>query len=284
MKHFFFVDDSGSNQWETPYSRSFVDSPPERSEENLNFWRRNYFVLAGIHLSQDRAKVLNRSINDKKKEVFGTKHIEIKSDWLRNPEKRKKYYLDAHHTDKQTLKQFIDNFWYPLFNPENVIVQAFVLDKRYFASKRNTNTPLSLLTQMIFDRLVKYPVDECIVIFDQMESDIRSIKNAHGEMLQVSKQEINPSPFFGQYSHSEIKFEKSSNSNFLQLADTAAYNIFRQFVDHGDEWENPKGTTLNTYPYFKRIEDCIYCNEAGLIAGFGIVKFPDLKKVRWAKK
>jgi len=43
-KHFLFVDDSGSKDWETPYSREFINSPPVRNEQNLNFWRRNYFI------------------------------------------------------------------------------------------------------------------------------------------------------------------------------------------------------------------------------------------------
>ena len=88
--NFLFIDDSGSKDWETPYSDDFKKSPPIRNEANLNFWRRNYFVLAGLHISANDLKKLNPEINKAKIKCFGTKHVEIKSDWLRNPDQRKK--------------------------------------------------------------------------------------------------------------------------------------------------------------------------------------------------
>lgn len=282
-KNFFFIDDSGSRQWETPYSPTFIDSPPPRDEENINFWRRNYFVLAGIHITQAKADELNKLINTKKIEVFGTKHVEIKSDNLRNPHQQKKFYLDPFAISQEDLRSFVDDFWYPLFVPENLTVQGFVLDKRYFAGKRGQSSPLALLSQIVFDRLVMFPADECVVVFDQMENDIKSTRNDHGEIIKVSDQTINASPFNSQYSHSEVRFEKSSNSNFLQLADTAAYNIYRQFVSYGDQWEHPSTTQLDTYEYLDRITDCLYCNDHGVIAGYGIVKYPNPTKRRWGK-
>ena len=93
------------------------------------------------------------------------------------------------------------------------MVQAFVLDKRFFAGRRSRFSPLALLSQVVFDRLVMaYPIDGCVVVFDQMENSIKSTKNDHGEIIKISNQEINPSPFYSKYSHSEVRFEKSSNS------------------------------------------------------------------------
>lgn len=37
-----------------------------------------------------------------------------------------------------------------------------------------------------------------------------------------------------------VSFDNSANSNFLQLADIVAYNVWRQFVEYGDEWDNSK--------------------------------------------
>ena len=281
-KNFFFIDDSGSRQWETPYSLDFTQNPPDRSEENLNFWRRNYFVLAGIHITSEKTSELNTLINAKKREVFGTKHVEIKSDKLRNPYQRKKFYLDAFGITEEVLKDFIDNFWYPLFIKENFIVQAFILDKRYFGGKRNTSTPLALLTQILFDRLEMFPASEYEIVFDQMENEIKSRKNDHGLILKVAEQEINASPFYTKYSHAGLRFEKSSNSNFLQIADTAAYNVYRQFIDFGHQWENPDGSEMEDYEYFRRMSECIHCDSRGVIAGFGIVKYPNPVKKRWA--
>jgi len=283
-KNFFFIDDSGSRQWETPYSPDFTQNPPDRSEENLNFWRRNYFVLAGIHITSEKTSELNDLINVKKVEVFGTKHVEIKSDKLRNPHQRKKFYLDPFGVSEEELKGFIEDFWYPLFIKENFVVQAFVLDKRYFAGKRNGSTPLSLLTQIVFDRLEMFPANEYEIVFDQMESEIKSKKHDQGMILKVANQEINASPFYAKYSHSGLRFEKSCNSNFLQIADTAAYNVYRQFVDFGHQWENPSGTEMEDYEYFRRMASAIHCDGYGVIAGFGIVKYPNPVKKRWAMK
>ncbi len=284
-KHFFFVDDSGSRAWETPYSRQFVVDPPPRTDENINFWRRNYFVLGGIHIGENKVAELNPLIDKQKVALFGTKHVEIKSDWLRSPHQRKKHYIDPFGVNEADLKTFVDDFWYKLFAKDNLTVQAFVLDKRYFAGKRAVTTPLGIMTQMRFDRLVLYSTidEERIVIFDQMESDVRAIRGDQEEILRVSKQEINASPFFSQYAHSDVRFEKSSNNNFLQLADTAAYNIFRQFVDNGDQWENPTSKKLRVYSYLERIDSCLHCSDDGIIAGFGVIKHPNPTKLKWAR-
>ena len=87
--NFLFIDDSGSKDWETPFSNDFINNPPTRNTTNLNYWRRNYFVLAGLHITSDTLRKLNPLINKTKIKYFGTKHVEIKSEWLRNPEKRR---------------------------------------------------------------------------------------------------------------------------------------------------------------------------------------------------
>lgn len=90
-KNFLFIDDSGSKIWGTPYAESFVKLPPVRTSQNINFWRGNYFVSSGLHISRSTITILNPKINNLKKKYFGTKHVEIKSDWLRNPSEQKKH-------------------------------------------------------------------------------------------------------------------------------------------------------------------------------------------------
>lgn len=50
MRNFLFIDDSGSKDWDTPYSFEFTYKPPTRTEQNINFWEKNYFVLAGLQI------------------------------------------------------------------------------------------------------------------------------------------------------------------------------------------------------------------------------------------
>ena len=165
-KYYFFVDDSGSKIWETPYSREFIKNPPGRTYQNLNFWRRNYFVLAGIHASGETVARLNPQINNLKKRFFGTKHVEIKSNWFRNRHQRKKKYLDTYPVTEERLKEFTEE-WYRVFtdNRESVQIQAFVLDKRYFRNKRDAYSPLQFSVQVLFDRVEIHPSRECIIVF-----------------------------------------------------------------------------------------------------------------------
>lgn len=280
-KNFFFIDDSGSKEWDTPYASSFVQSPPTRTDQNLNFWRKNYFVLAGIHIPQTTIAALNPQINTLKEKYFGTKYVEIKSDWLRNPKLRKKTYLDPFNITAETLTQFVEE-WYQIFisNPE-IEIQSFVLDKRYY--KRRGHTPLQLLVQVLFDRVELHPHRNCAIVFDQMESEIKSVKNQHGQILKISDKEINLGSFHAKYSHTPPIFEKSKNSNFLQLADTVAYNVLRQFIDYGDLWEDGKADNLKVYPFLERLTGNFY-NKDGRIAGMGIVKIPDIVKNKWGTK
>ncbi len=282
--HFLFIDDSGSKDWETPYAQEFISKPPVRNEQNLKFWRGNYFVLAGVHVSTDTLTSINPEINEIKLKTFHSSHVEIKSVWMRNPDKRKKHYLDPYKISENDLRQFTED-WYKILeeNKAEIQLQAFVLDKRYFKNKRSQFTPLQMLVQVLFDRVELHPSRQCTIVFDQMDREIKSVKHHHGEILKISNKEIDLGSFQKKYSHFPPRFEASKNSNLLQLADTVAYNIYRQFVDYGGIWEDKNSRTLRLYPFLKRISDNFY-HHKGRVAGFGIVKIPDPNKIRWRRK
>lgn len=275
-KHFFFVDDSGSKEWGTPYHKKFAESPPARNAQNIDFWRQNYFVLAGIHIPGKKVAEVNPMLNDIKKHFFGTKHVEIKSDWLRNPHQRRKRYVIPFGISEAAIGNFTEE-WYGVFsdNLRALQIQAFVLDKRFFKNRKYS--PLKILTQVLFDRVEMYPSTNSFIVFDQMESRIHSEKNQHGEILKISNREINLGSFHKKYTHARPVFEKSKHSNFLQLADTIAYNVWRQFVDHGDWWDDGTSGELSMYPYFRKIFHRFH-QKAGRVSGIGIIKVPDLKK------
>lgn len=285
VSDFLFIDDSGSKNWETPYSRDFVNLPPNR-DENLNFWRNNYFVLAGVHVSASAIGEMNDEINNSKISFFGTKNVEIKSDWIRNPKQRRKKYIEEYSITEEKLKDFIENFWYPLFAKyaDFLAIQAFVLDKRYFNLKRKSVTPYSQLVQVLFDRVEAHPNKNCTIVFDQMDADIKSKKDNHGVILKIAKHEIDLASYHKKFSHSGVRFEKSCNSNFLQIADTVAYNVYRQFVHFGHEWESPSTGTLPMYEYFAKISKFFYMNNSGRVSGTGIVLVPAVnKKHQWVR-
>lgn len=279
---FFFVDDSGSKDWETPYAFEFTKKSPARTEDNLKFWRGNYFVLAGIHISKKDISKINPVIDNYKKTFFGTKFVEIKSDWLRNPYKRKRHYLDIFGKTEQELKNFVEDIWYEVFQKfrGEIQIQSFIIDKRFYNTKRQKVTPFQELVQVLFDRVELHPNCSCEIVFDQMDESVKSQKHNQGTIFSISRKQLDLGSFHSKYSHSNIRFEKSLNSNFLQLADTVAYNIFRQFVQHGDSWDGSDGDTLKEYSFFSKIEPNFYHKE-GRIAGFGIIKVPETKKIHW---
>lgn len=277
MSSFFFIDDSGSKEWDTPYAREFVDNPPARSPLNRQFWEKNYFVLTGLYIPQELVALLNPQINAMKKQFFGTKHVEIKSVHLRNPEKRKKYYLKQYGISEEDLRDFVENNWYKIFENyrQGIQLQAFVLDKRYFKNKRPSYVPLEITSQVLFDRVELGQNRKCSIVFDQMDSQIKSIRHQQGKIIRIADKEVDLNSFHQKYSHTEVLFEKSSNSNFLQLADTAAYNVLRQFVDHGDQWELPSDEQPVFYSHFDLMRDNFYCNPSDdCLAGYGVVKIP----------
>ena len=283
-KHYLFIDDSGSKNWDTPFAQDFVDNPPARTGQNLDFWRKNYFVLGGFHIDTTAMAELDKRINDKKEEIFGTKYVEIHSTALRSPKNREKEYIDKFGVSEDALRSFVEDFWYPLFDEGKMQLIAIVVDKRYYKKLRPTRGALEIAVETLFDRNDLHPDRECTVIFDQMEDEIRSRRRDQGKVFRIAdtKIDLGDGKFANKYHHVSLSFEKSEKSNFLQLADMVAYNVWRQFVDFGDEWDKhcysqpEKHRKLKTYGYFERISNqFLHSNDDGRVNGYGIIKLPD---------
>lgn len=220
---------------------------------------------------------LTPRINAEKLRVFGSKHVEIRSVHLRNPEKRKKYYLDTFGISEADLKVFVEQFWYGIFEayPDQIQVQAVILDKRYYKNPRIDSKPLELASQALFDRVELHPNRQCTIVFDQMDAQIKSKTREQGQILKISDKTIDLGSFRQRYSHTSVSFEKSHQSNFLQLADTVAYNVLRQFIEFGDSW-GYWGDKVRSYPYFERIHKNLYCHPiTRQVKGYGLIKLPD---------
>ena len=235
-----------------------------------------------MYIPQKTIAIVNPQINELKIQYFGTRHVEIKSDWLRNPILQKKMYLEKYTITLEELKKFVDA-WYNFFKAyKEIQIQAFILDKRCYKKNRNNYSPLQIATQILFDRVELHPRKDCSIVFDQMDNEIKSVNHQQGKIIKISNKEIDLGSFHTKYSHTTPIFEKSKDSNFLQLADTVAYNVLRQFIDYGDNWDAGAAQRFKKmYPFFARTIDNFY-RKNGKVAGFGIVKTPDMmKKTRW---
>ena len=80
-----------------------------------------------------------------------------------------------------------------------------------------------------------------------------------------------------------VHFVETDQSNFLQIADLVAYNVFRQCTDHWEEWdrwalrsEKQAFASMPMYPYFARLLPKFDTGMSGLIRGCGIKKEPNV--------
>jgi len=291
MLYKVFIDESGNKEYKVPYSKDFVDNPPP-FEKYENFWRDNYFVLCGVRIKQSDLKSLNSKFNKIKEKYFGTHKVEIKSDWLRNPNQRRKHYIVPFNITAEQLNKFGEKYIDLIGkNKDKIKLIAVIFDKRcYGDAKRQTSEGIPLLktAQVLFERL-KYAGNYNIVIFDQMESSLKLTIGQHDKILNVFQSNYGMEQIFvDKYDNiADIKFMKSHTENFLQVADICAYNIFRQFVEYGREWAGQSKTrngqsVMKTYPYFNRIRCNFHYNPLNMqVRGVGLTCIPDFDKVNW---
>lgn len=292
MSSTVFVDDSGSKEYLTPYTRDFVENPP-LFEGNEAFWRGNYFVLCGVRIEDSDLEELNDQFNALKEACFGTRDVEIKSTWMRMSDKRKKFYLDPYGITPEQLNKFGEDYFDLIAaNAKKMKLFAVAFDKRWYGPARATadGTPLLKSTQALLERLHSYCGKDCKVVFDQMESSLSIQKGTHDKMQGIFlKNDEMKNIYVTKYDNvSGISFKQSSSENFLQVADICAYTVYRQFTQYGREWDgthkDDEGkTTLNTYPYFERIRCNFYSGgyfRVG-VRGHGLVCIPDKAKINW---
>ncbi len=292
MLYKVFIDDSGSKDYVYPYSREFIENPP-LFKDYPRFWQDNYFVLCGVRIKQEDIGPINGDIDVLKKKHFGTHHVEVKSDWLRNPHQRKKRYLDPYRINAQDLNAFGEGFIDLVGRYKREMkLFAVVFDKRFYGDAKRKTTeghPLSKTTQILLER-VQYTGNLNILVFDQMESSLRLTHGDHDKILSIYRSNEGLDEIYvNQYDKIvAIQFKQSCLENFLQVADVCAYNIYRQFLEHGRAWSGTERdkddkVTMDTYKYFERIR----CNLAfhplypKKVRGVGLTCLPDLEKLNW---
>lgn len=291
MLYKVFIDESGKKEYLNPYTKEFVLNPP-LFKDYQEFWRDNYFVLCGIRVKQEDLAVINKKINELKRQYFGTHKIEIKSDWLRNPYQRKKRYIEAFSITPEKLNEFGEKFINLIGEyKEQLKLFAVIFDKRHYGdAKRKTSDGIPLLktTQVLFERL-HYASGYNLVIFDQLESSLKLSVGHHEKVLKVfQKNEGMEKIYVNEYNKiTDIKFMESRYENFLQVADVCAYNIYRQFVEFGRDWAGKTKlqdgkAIMNMYPYFNKIRCNFWFNpKTKQVRGAGLVCIPDIDKINW---
>lgn len=131
---------------------------------------------------------------------------------------------------------------------------------------------------MLFERIESFLVKQeqyGILIFDKI-TELEVSKKGYENLLSRQHQRyLEKGTEFVQISQivEGLLFIPSHENNLLQLADLCAYNTYRQFVDHGDEWRR-HGKFSEHYAYFTRIETKFDRSTSGNIYGYGLKLFP----------
>lgn len=283
MLYKVFIDDSGSKDYKDPYSRDLLENPPD-ADKYIDYWRRNYFVLTGVRIEQKDLDELNDKINRLKIITFKTHKVEIKSDWLRQPIQRKKYYLDPFDITAEQLNKFgLSLFDFIQRYRDSLKIISIVFDKRYYGDQRRATVegnPLVKTSQVLFERL-QYIGGYNIVIFDQMESNLDILSGQHGKIVKIYKtNEDMQQIFVKNYSNiTDVSFSRSCDDNFLQLADICGYPVYQQFVKYGRQWSGEEGS-MACYEYFDKVR-CNFISKQGQVRGYGLTCIPDVNKHNW---
>lgn len=280
-----YIDDSGTKEY---------------ASTNQDYTLRGrgvsrYFVFGGILLSDTESGLLVEALKKLKREFFGTESIEIKSNWLRNPEACKKKYLDPYKKTQGQIEGFVKELYCSIAE-RNLMIIAVAVDKVQSKAQYGDKAwyPPAIAYELLMQRAVqevRHPDNLAVVIDDMMGAtpagnQYKANLKAHHAQLRKSGSRLQPKLRFGQINN-DLRFFDSAHWAQVQVADIVAYNVYRQFVEYGDEWEGKglvNGEPLPVYPWFEKLSPKFRSDGSGRIQGYGIIKFPMGKRVPWSFK
>lgn len=275
--HVLYIDDSGTKE--------YADDPKEYESRR---GKSRYFVFGAALLSPDAVSRLSSRIIRLKLEYFEIDSVEIKSNWLRNPNEREKHYLQPFDVSEDELKEFVNRIYGAVVRADLILLGA-VVDKKHMQEDYPNPWYAPAVAYDILLQRVQQQVGkdaEVSVIIDDMTGATprgnqykSNLSRQHQRLLQRGSALMKGMSF--SCLHGSLKFVNSAHSQILQVADLISYNINRQFMDYGDEWETAGIGKLPTYPYFKRILVKFRQGQQGRIQGYGIAKFPLRRRIRW---
>lgn len=276
--YLLFVDDSGTREYD-----------PQRVYGTTG--RSRYFVYGALLGEADRLARLAEHIAELKRHLFETDAVEVKSNWLRIPHERIRRYVTPFGVSEKTVDDLSDGC-HQLIRDAQVELLASVVDKMHMQEDYATPWyPPTVAYEILLQRAVQaVPAGSSLAVtVDDISgktpkhNSYKDLLQRHHSTLRARGSSLQRSISFAPLS-GPVRFQLSHHSHLLQAADLVAYNVHRQFREHGQDWESKplEGGTLPMYPYFKRI-----CSKfrtdgtTGRVQGFGIAKFPLRKRVNW---
>jgi hypothetical protein len=279
-----YVDDSGTKE--------YANKPDDYTRGG----NCRYFVFGGVLLNTAESGLLSERIRALKRAFFGTDTVEVKSNWLRIPPEREARYKRRYNVDDQQITNFVSSY-YDLIADADLRLFAVVIDKVHVAEDYATPwyapaIAYELLLQRVVQE-VRLPERVSVQVDDMTGAtpkgrQYRANLIAHHAQLQKHGSSLQKGIDFSSLV-ARIRFVDSAHSHLIQVADIVAYNVFRQFVDHGEYWETGKPDlggkiSLPTYPWFSKLGKKFRQGPNGRVQGFGVVKFPLRNRIRWVAK
>lgn len=271
-----YLDDSGQKEY-LPEGKSYG--------HNLS----RYFVLGGYYTSMREAGWLVERLKAAKLRAFGTTAVEVKSNWLRMPEEREKRYLHPFGISEQQLTAFVDDFYSQALDAD-ITLMACVVDKQHMVEKYGKDkwyTPAvayEALVQRMQNALGPEGLEFRVIIDDMTRKTPNASayrENLKRHHAQLKRSGCNFVRMRVDSLVGDLRFVNSRDSNAVQVADLVSYNVFRQFREYGEEWEDVGLAQLPSYDWFRRMAPKFRRGPNNRIQGYGVVKFPLRARVPW---
>jgi len=277
-----FIDDSGEKEYGPATGR--------------------YFTYAAAIVDSVHESSVNADLIAIKEKYFGTSTVEIKSNWLRLPRERHRRYIEKYGLSDTKLTEFTEELYFWLSDAPIVLLAA-VIDKIQMRERYGNGAwhPSAAAYQFLLQRYELHLSSLC----SQDKNHDRSKCNIQGHVTVDNMDGASPAANQWRdllrsqhvtlkkrgcqltrlrFDHlaTDLRFGDSARFHLLQIADLAAYNVMRQFRNHGEKWDDLKATQLPVYDYLGKILGRFMHDDNGRFAGWGIVKWPADRNRRWS--
>ena len=274
----FYMDDSGTKE----YSADGL-YPAQKG-------KTPFFVFAGILVNQAEAGRLPDALRDLKRAHFGRPDVEIKANWLRIDYERKDRYLDPFGLTEERLRRFCDEVYGLIATSKSELIGCVVnkAEVQALYGSRAWYAPAiayECLLQRVQSAMVSCSGSAHVTIDDMMGATPKgspyrqNLQKHHRGLVDRGGNLIRKFSFDRVVGQS---FSDSAADERLQLADLVAYAIYRQFIEHGPDWEDASKDAVPVYPYLHRIIQR-FRHQGGRVQGYGIAKFPLKVRVPWTR-
>ncbi len=246
-----------------------------------------YFVVTGAIVKATDATHLEDELRGLKRTFWGAPEVELKSNWLRQPKERDKHYTSVYGITTKEIDELITAI-YRWMHRVPIVLLAGIVDKpamqaKYASPHYSGGVAYNMFLQRYQKVLTKRGATGSVVFDDPAGKspgghEWRALLQRQHSILKKNGCPYTKAPF---PDVGALTFADSAASPFIQLADLAAYNTFRQFRDYGSQYDDPACTGWPLYSHFEKVIRLFDTGPGNVFSGFGVAKWPLRKRAQW---